>query len=566
MLQLPPQRLRDILIKEGIIAAEDFDALSAEADRLNQSIADILISRNYITPGYYGNLIANLVGVPFADLESREVDMKVMNLLPEAIARQKRAIAFGEEPDRRVSVAFENPTDLANIAYLEKYLNRKIKPYLASDADLNKGFALYGRTVAEDYKKIIEKNIRASLETQTVGEKAAEELPIVEVINNILSYALSLRASDVHMEIFEDEVLVRYRIDGILHEVMQVPKEVYTAIVARIKLLGGMKIDEHNKAQDGRFRYTVGQDSVDVRVSVIPTFYGEKVEMRLLTGTSRPLSFTELGMLPETVKILEENIKKSYGMILISGPTGSGKSTTLYSILSLLNRPEVNIVTVEDPIEYDMKYVNQTQVNPQAGITFASGLRAILRQDPNVIMVGEIRDPETADISVQAALTGHMVLSSLHTNDAATAVPRLFDMNVQPFLVSSVLNVVLAQRLVRRICPNCIYSYAPSDDLKKVVEKQAATAGANFKMPSLFYAGKGCNTCGGSAYLGRLGIYEVLNITQNIRDYIIDQNFSLDGLRKIARQEGMITMFEDGIKKVELGMTTVEELLRVIRE
>lgn len=568
MLQLPPQRLKDILTKEGIISPADFDAVLAESKRLNQAVSDILISKNIITTEYYANLIAGLIGVPFADLENKTIDTQFLNLIPENLARQKRVIIFGEEPDQRVSMALENPADLATIAYLERYLDRKIKPYLASDADLNKGFSLYGKSVAEDYRQIIEKNIQTSLETKTTGEKAATELPIVEVINNIISYAVSLRASDIHIEIFEDIVIVRYRIDGILREIMQIPKEVYSAIVARMKLLGGMKIDEHGKPQDGRFRYTIGADSVDIRVAILPTFYGEKVEMRLLTGTSRPLSFTELGMLPETIAVLEENVKKSYGMILVSGPTGSGKSTTLYSILSILNHPEVNIVTVEDPIEYDMKFVNQTQVNAQAGITFASGLRAILRQDPNVIMVGEVRDPETADISVQAALTGHMVLSSIHTNDATTAIPRLFDMSVPPFLVSSVLNLVLAQRLVRKICTSCIYSFEPTKDMQKIVETQAAAAkvGAGFKVPKLFYAGKGCNVCGGSGYQGRMGIYEFLNVTTRIRSYIIDSNFSLDGLRAIAREEGMRSMFEDGIKKVELGMTTVEEILRVIRE
>lgn len=567
MLAIPEQQLREILVNEGILTAEQFDDFAMSASRLGQRVSDVLMSKNVITPQYYNNLVAGYFNVEFASLGTRGIDANVFRLLPESLARQKRTILFGKEFDGRLSAAMEDPTDLVTIGFLETYLKAKIKPYLASTDDLNRGFAMYGKASAEDYRKIIEQNVAASLESKTKGEAAASELPIVEIINNVLSYALSLRASDIHMEIFEDTVIVRYRIDGILHEILQMPKSVYPAIVARIKILGAMKIDEHQKPQDGRFRYQVGADVVDMRVSILPTFYGEKVEMRILTGAAKPLSLTELGMLPETMAIVEENISKSYGMVIVSGPTGSGKSTTLYSILSMLNRPEVNIVTVEDPIEYDMKYVNQTQVNPQAGTTFASGLRAILRQDPNIIMVGETRDPETADISVQAALTGHMVLTSLHTNDAPTSVPRLFDLNVPPFLVSSVLNLILAQRLVRKVCKSCIYSYEPAPEIVKIVKDQASAVGiAAFKVPDLFYAGKGCNVCGGTGHVGRMGIFEALNVTQNVRAFIIDPKFSLDGLRAIARKEGMVSMFEDGMKKIERGMTTIDELLRVIRE
>lgn len=567
MISIPEQQLREILVNEGILTAEQFDDFAMSASRLGQRVSDILMSKNVITPQYYNNLVAGYFNVEFASLGTRGIDANVFRLLPESLARQKRTILFGKEFDGRLSVAMEDPTDLVVIGFLETYLKAKIKSYLASTDDLNRGFAMYGKASAEDYKKIIEANVAASLESKAKGEAAAGELPIVEIINNILSYALSLRASDIHMEIFEDTVIVRYRIDGILHEILQIPKSVYPAIVARIKILGAMKIDEHQKPQDGRFRYQVGADVVDMRVSILPTFYGEKVEMRILTGAAKPISLTELGMLPETISIVEENISKSYGMVIVSGPTGSGKSTTLYSILSMLNRPEVNIVTVEDPVEYDMKYVNQTQVNAQAGTTFASGLRAILRQDPNIIMVGETRDPETADISVQAALTGHMVLTSLHTNDAPTSVPRLFDLNVPPFLVSSVLNLILAQRLVRKVCKSCIYSYEPAPEIVKIVKDQASAVGIPaFKVPDLFYAGKGCNVCGGTGHVGRMGIYEALNVTQNVRAFIIDPKFSLDGLRAIARKEGMVSMFEDGMKKIERGMTTIDELLRVIRE
>jgi len=373
------------------------------------------------------------------------------------------------------------------------------------------------------------------------------------------------------MEVFEEFILVRYRIDGVLHEVLRIPRIVHPAIIARIKLLGALRIDEHTRPQDGRFRYKIGSDTIDVRVSIIPTFYGEKAEMRLLPSSIRPLTFGDLGMLPDTVKILEGAIRKSFGMVLVTGPTGSGKTTTLYSVLSVLNRPEVNIVTVEDPIEYDIQYINQTQINPAAGITFANGLRAILRQDPNVIMVGEIRDGETAGIAVQASLTGHLVVSSLHTNDAPTAIPRLFDMDVEPFLVSAVLNAVLAQRLVRKIHTDCIVSYEPDAETLDAIRSQLKQAGVpdeemDAKLPDRLYRGAGCEADGNTGYKGRLGIYEVLDVTDETREFIASPNFSLSGLSNVAREQGMLTMFEDGLRKVERGITTIDEVLRVVQE
>ena len=428
---------------------------------------------------------------------------------------------------------------------------------------------MYGRRFAEDFKKIIEENIAASLK-QRLGsvEEAAAAVPIVAIIDNLLFYAANLKASDIHIEIFEDNILVRFRIDGVLNEIAKIPKEVHPALIARIKLLSGLKIDEHQKPQDGRFRYKAASYMIDVRVSIISTFYGEKVEMRLLSSTQKPLSLRELGMMDDMEAIIRENIKKSYGMLLITGPTGSGKTTTLYSILNILNRPEVNIVTIEDPIEYNMKYINQTQINPLAGVTFASGLRSILRQDPNIIMVGEIRDEETAEIAVHSALTGHLLLSSLHTNDAPTAVPRLIDMEIPSFLVAAVLNAVLAQRLVRKICVDCIESFAPSTDLLESIKVQikSLNLAVDFKAPKSLYRGRGCLSCNHTGYSGRIGIFEVLNVDEETRKEIISQNFSLDNLVALAKKKGMIMMFEDGLRKAEVGVTTIEEILRVIRE
>ncbi len=567
MLQIPEDKLKEILLRDGLISPATFDSTAIEAKRLGQSIADNIVSQGLMTNDYYSSVLSDYFHVPLAGLDQKDIDVSVLTLLTEDVARQKRVVLFGKDPDRSIKAAMEDPTNLVTIQFLENHLKTRIQPFIARELDLNKGFALYSQATARDFKKIIQENLEISLRNKIRGEKAASEVPIVAIVDNVISYAMALGASDIHIEIFEDFIYIRYRIDGVLKEVFRMPTEIHSAILARLKLLSGMKIDEHAKPQDGRFRYKIGADLVDVRASVIPTFYGEKIEMRILPSTNRPLSFQELGMFDDTAKVLEDNVRRSYGMVLVTGPTGSGKTTTLYSVLNILNRPEVNIVTVEDPIEYNIKFVNQTQINDAAGVTFAEGLRSILRQDPNIILVGEIRDNETADIAVQAALTGHLVLSTLHTNDAPTAIPRFVDLKVPVFLVAAVLDAVMAQRLVRRICSSCIYSYQPTRELIAAMEKQAEQVGTSaFSVPKLLYAGKGCPVCGGTGYRGRLGIFEVLNISDDIRKLIIDPNFLIDDLRALAAKQGMLTMFQDGMRKVERGITTLEELLRVIGE
>lgn len=567
MLKIPPEKLKSILVKEGLIEPAQFEDIRKEAERLNQNLTEVLISRRIMTEEYFIDFLSRYFNVSKADLAAKKINERVFSFLSQNLARQKQAVVFDQEPDGTFDVALEDPGNLETIEFLEKHLKGRIKVFLATEDDLARVFALYGQKSAEEFKKIIEENISASLKLTLKGEEeAALEVPIVAIVDNFLSYAISLNASDIHIEILEDVILIRYRIDGILYEILRIPKEVLPAIVARIKLLAGLKIDEHRKPQDGRFRYKIIGEMMDIRVAIMPTFYGEKVEMRLLRATAKPMSLGELGLLEDTIKIIEENIKRSYGMLLVCGPTGCGKTTTLYAILNILNRPSVNIVTIEDPIEYYIPYVNQTQINPQAGITFANGLRAFLRQDPNIMMVGEIRDEETAEIAVHSALTGHLVLSSLHTNDAPTAVPRLMDMRVVPFLAAAVLNVILAQRLVRRICQSCLESFTPSLGLIAAIEQQASLQGAKIRVPKTFYQGKGCSACNQSGFSGRLGIFEVLNISDAVRNLIVSPNFSLDALKTLARKEGMISMFEDGLRKVELGLTTLEEVLRVIRE
>ena len=569
-LPLPPAQLKKIVVDENLIAPERFDELVTEAERKNQSILDLLVAEDVVERDYLARLIAKALGVSRVDFNVEKIDEEIVKTLPEDVARSRQVILFAKEPDGSFDVAMIDPSDLETIEFLDRRLKARVHPFLATTEDLNRGFSVYGYALGQGFQKLIEDNVKASLSSRAKSTaEAAADLPIVGIVDNILSYASASRASDIHIEVLEDSMFIRYRIDGILYEVMNVTKSIHPAIAARLKLLAGLKIDEHYEPQDGRFRYQIGNQNTDIRVSVIPTFYGEKVEMRLLEASQKPPSLEELGMSPEHSKIVTDNLKRSYGMMLSCGPTGSGKTTTLYSLMNILNKPQVNITTIEDPIEYNMRYVNQTQINIQAKITFASGLRALLRQDPNIIMVGEIRDAETADIAVQAALTGHLLMSSLHTNDAPTAIPRFFDLNVPPFLVSSVLNLIIAQRLVRKICPTCIYSFEADDGARATVIhqlKELGIEGAESQAPHTIYKGKGCSACGMTGYRGRMGIFELLQVKENIKAIISAEHFNLDALRQESRKAGTTSMFEDGLAKVQVGKTTLEEVLRVIRE
>jgi len=568
-MDFPLDALKSLILSTGLISEKDFDSAVQEAQRTDKDVVDVLVSRNYITRDYYAEMLAQYFKVPRVKLIGQKISKEILNLISEEIARTRNAIVF-DKKDNTINVAMLDPVNLETLEFLEKYTGYFVKPYLALEGDLQSIFAQYGQVVSSDFQKTIQESIQASLKLKGIeAEKAATEFPIVSLTDNLISYAASLRSTDIHIEPLADEVFIRFRIDGVLREIIRLAKEIHPAIVARIKILSNLQIDEHNKPQDGRLKYKYADTIFDIRVAIMPTMYGEKVEMRLLTSSTKPMSFQELGMLEDTIKVVENNITKTNGMILITGPTGCGKTTTLYAMLNKLNRSEVNIVTIEDPIEYELKYVNQTQVNPKAGIEFANALRAFLRQDPNIIMVGEIRDNETAEIAVHAALTGHLVLSTLHTNDAVTAVPRLMDMSVLPFLISSTLNLVIAQRLVRKICSECIESYQPPQSIYQTIDNQLQIIKGEFAKPfrpQLLYHGKGCASCNFTGYRGRLAIYESFDVDEKVRAYIQRTDFSLDGLKKIAFAEGTKTMFEDGLAKVELGQTTIEEIMRVIKE
>ena len=568
-MNLPLDVFKSLILQTGLLSEKDFDNAVQEAQRTEKDLVDILVSRSYITRDYYAEILAQYFKVPRIKLIGEKIPKEILNLIPEEIARTRNAAVFAKE-DNTIKVALLDPVNLDTLEFLGKYTGYFVKPFLALEEDLNSVFAQYGQVVSSDFQKTIQESIQASLKLKGVeAEKAATEFPIVSLIDNLISYAASLRGTDIHIEPLADEVLVRFRIDGVLREIVRLAKEIHPAMVARIKILANLQIDEHSKHQDGRIKYKYADSVFDIRIAIMPTMYGEKVAMRLLTSSTKPMSFQELGMLDDTIKVVENNLTKTSGMILVTGPTGSGKTTTLYAMLNKLNRPEVNIVAIEDPIEYELKYVNQTQVNPKAGIDFANALRAFVRQDPNIIMVGEIRDNETAEIAVHAALTGHLVLSTLHTNDSPTTIPRLMDMNVPPFLISSTLNLVIAQRLVRKICPECIESYQPPESIYKTIDEQLKTVKGEFAKPfrpKLLYHGKGCASCNFTGYRGRLAIYESFDVNEEVRAYIQKPNFSLDGLKKIAFARGSKTMFEDGLQKSEIGLTTIEEVMRVIKE
>ncbi|MCD6412087.1 type II/IV secretion system protein [bacterium] len=571
MLYLPEEKLKKVLIEGGFLTEEEFEKYKKKAQRLESDIGEILISEGVISLDYYYQLLSDYYKIPLAKSLSKKIDPKVLSFIPEIVARERKAVAFDfDEKNNLLKVAMTDPTDIQTIEYLERLTGKKIQPYLETEQNLERLLSIYAEQSTLQFEEVVRKSVQAASQMKVRGlEEAAKELPIVQLLDALIYYAIFSEASDIHIEPLEKETLVRFRVEGLLREIARFPKEILDPLVARIKLLSSLKIDVHYIPQDGRFRFTTKTGQVvDLRVSIMPQLHGEKVVMRLLRAT-RPLSLPELGLLKGSLEKVKKAISRSFGSIFICGPTGSGKTTTLYSILSILNRPEVNIVTIEDPIEYAIKYVNQIQVNPQAGLTFATGLRSILREDPDIILVGEIRDKETAEIATHAALTGHLLFSTLHTNDAPTAVPRLIEMGVPRFLVAATLNTVIAQRLVRKICKNCIYSYKPKKSEIDAIKEQLLLLGVKeeeIEIPRLFFKGKGCSICHGSGYKGRTGIFEILDIDEKLREMIGSEEFDLEAFKKVARQTGYRTMFEDGLKKIELGITTLEEVLRAVRE
>lgn len=557
---LLPETLQQILTDAGFIAKSDFDAAVKTAADLKKPITDILVFRGLISEDALGKLIAEHYGVPHIQLANKIIPLDILDLIPEQAALSFKIIPFNLEGDK-LSLGMEDPSDIEALEFAKRKTNKQIVAYYLTPADFAKTVGQYKRNIKSIFKSIIDENINKTKIDINHIEESASDLPVIKILDTILEYGVAEGASDIHLNMMEDSFNIRFRIDGILKDIAALPPAIHPALVARIKILASLKIDEHRIPQDGRFKFKVHDDYISLRVSILPTFFGENIVMRLLPESARPLSLEELGVMGDSLPIIHDNIQKPHGMILVTGPTGSGKTTTLYSILNLLNRPEVNICTIEDPIEYSVRRINQTQVNPQAGLTFAAGLRSLLRHDPDVMMIGEIRDTETAEIAIHSALTGHLVLSTLHTNSAAGAIPRFLDMEVQGFLLASTLNIIIAQRLVRRICTNCIHKIEPSAEMLDVLSARART---NITTTD-FFSGAGCDECDHSGYKGRVGIYEILVVDKSIRE-LINHKSSEEDIFNQAIQNGMTSLVLDGINKISAGITTIEEVVRVTGE
>jgi len=573
-MYIKDEKLKEILLDSGMITEKAFEIAKAESFRAGQSITNVLIGREEITEDYLLELLAPYFEVPIINLKKVVIPPETLSLLPENYVKSKGAVIFEYDQEAKTAkIAMLNPLDLETIDFIRHKLDLWLDVYLTSSVSLNFVFKQYRKTIGTNFNQIIDESIKQSisLSGETDMARMAEAVPIVSILDSVLENAVVMNASDIHFEPLPKKLLIRYRVDGVMQEILSLPKDISPILIARVKILAGMQIDEHRIPQDGRFHFTLEEGGkVDIRVNIMPVLNGEKVEMRLLKSSTKPLSLVDLGVNESLENLILDEIKKPHGMILVTGPTGHGKTTTLYSILHILNTPKVNITTIEDPIEYEVGSINQTQVNTKAGVTFANGLRALLRQNPDIIMIGEIRDNETADIAVHSALTGHLVLSSLHTNDAPSAIPRLIDMGIMPFLLSSTLNLVIAQRLVRKICTSCVESYKLPVLQKTLITKQLALFGATAKnktklVPKEAYRGKGCKVCEGTGFSGQIGLFEIMVVDDKIRS-LITETLSANSIRKAAVAGGMVSMFEDGLEKVQRGLTTVDEILRVTSE
>ncbi|MFA6410361.1 MAG: ATPase, T2SS/T4P/T4SS family [Candidatus Buchananbacteria bacterium] len=571
-------QLEDILLKTNTIGKTELDLYLEEAKKRNQGLEQYLTGQKIINEERLYQAAGQFFNVSFVNLKNENIRKDILFLIPEPIATTHKVVAF-DKTDTELKIAALNPEDLQIFEFLGKKTGLEIKVFLTTPDSINEALKNYHKGLKAEFQELTkEKETTEETDPGAKLKELAHDLPVIRIVDTLLEYAIFENASDIHIEPTEKEVAARYRIDGVLRNVMTLPKSVHAGIVARIKILSNLKLDEHRLPQDSRFKITTNDYSVSFRVSIIPTYDGEKIVLRALNEQTGIISLEQLGFQKDNLEKIRRNIKKPHGMVLVTGPTGSGKTTTLYSILNILNRPEVNITTIEDPIEYRIPGLNQSQVNPKIGYTFAAGLRAFLRQDPNIIMVGEIRDLETAEIAINAALTGHLVLSTLHTNDAPTTLPRLSEMGVPAFLVSSTCNVIIAQRLVRKICQECIESYTLTkvelDKLEKQInlqsiletlEKQGITTKKQSKDSLLFYRGKGCKKCDKTGYKGRIGIYEVLEITPEIGDLLL-KGASAGEIEKMAKSQGMISILEDGFIKAKTGITTIEEILRVTKD
>jgi type IV pilus assembly protein PilB len=605
-MRIADSLVEKLLKSSGKVTEAQLKSLKEQEKTDKKPLQDLALKNNLVSERDLTKLYADEIEVPLIELNAREIKKEVLNILPERIARQYNAVVFGVDENDTKLVAMEDPDDIQALNFLQKQLGNNIRVYISLNSLLQAALDQYrGENINNELTKVISGEDAATIEDEVDEDDLAEDSPIAQTVNLIIEYGVKSGASDIHIEPRENYVVVRYRIDGLLREANKLPRKLLGALVSRIKILSNLKIDEHRAPQDGRFKVQVGGLVYALRVSTLPIVDGEKVVMRILNESSKAADFSELGFWGYSLTTMQRAIIQPHGMVLVTGPTGSGKSTTLFSVLSMLNTPNVNISTVEDPVEYRIPGVNQTQVNPIAGMTFTNGLRALLRQDPNIIMVGEIRDGETAELAVQAALTGHLVFSTLHTNNAATCLPRLLEMDIEPFLIASTVRVVIGQRLVRRLCSECREAYAPNDVVLKQIsrtfgldgegvmkkihdfEEQALQGGIGKPNPNsknakansvgeLSTTGStinrmwkphedGCAACNHIGYKGRIGIYEVLHNSEKVQRLIIGNETS-EAIQTIAIEEGMLTMQLDGFIKALRGETSIDEILRVTSE
>ena len=586
--------MEKLLERSGAATSEQINTLKDEGARSRRSLQEVSLQNNVITEKNLAKAFSDYTKIPFYEVDSHSIPTDVLNKIPERIARQYNAVLFKIDEDGVNHLAMDDPDDVQALNFIEKLIGNNTKVYVTTHENILSALETYRGDVNEELNEVIDIQRADNPENETVSEKElSEDSPIAQTVNLLLEYAIRSHASDIHIEPRESFVQIRYRIDGVLKEVNRLPRNVMASLISRIKILSSLKIDEHRVPQDGRFKVKVGGKQFALRVSTLPISDGEKVVMRILDESNQAVSLKSLGFWGDALETISSTIKEPHGMILITGPTGSGKSTSLFSILTDLNTPSVNISTIEDPVEYKIPGVNQTQTNAKAGMTFANGLRALLRQDPNIIMIGEIRDSETADLGVQAALTGHLVLSTLHTNDAATCLPRLLDMGIEPFLIASTIRAVVGQRLVRRINKESRISYQPTLEEQQMIiklfnllpgqdfryihelEKKAAAEGVGGDTPlstdengikRLWQADHNDNRDGTlNGYRGRIGIYETLNNSDAIQQLIIS-NATSNQIKDESIKEGMMTMQTDGLIKVLRGETTLDEVMRVTRE
>lgn len=554
--------LYDSLKELQVIPDPQLDDAFALTQDQQIPLGTVLLDRHLINEEDLGKLLADIYKIPFIHLSSIVIPKEVLTMIPEEMARQQQIIAFKQD-ENGLHVALTDPTNAETTSFLHNKFGLPIIVYQTTKGDVSNALRLYLKDITQAFADVIAESIQ---EAQTKKNQQVDP-PIIKIVETILTYAYQNKASDVHLEPETSIALVRFRIDGVLHDIIQIPLALYLQVAARIKVMAKLRTDAQQMPQDGKIEFSIENEPLDIRVSIVPIRRGEKIVMRLLSSLNqKQISLQNLGLSLGALEKVHNAYEKPYGMILSTGPTGSGKTTTMYAVLTLLNNRDVNIMTIEDPIEYDIEGVNQIQVNPQTNLTFADGLRSILRQDPNVILVGEIRDEETAGIAINAAMTGHLVLSTLHTNDAATAVPRLLDMGIEPFLVSSTVNAIIGQRLVRKIHEVCrvsedvsLKSFAQSIDTT-LVEKIFGTQDI-----VRLYKGKGCELCHNSGYEGRIGVYEVIEMNEEIQQAVVDKKDAGE-IKKLAIKNGMTTMLEDGLNKVKAGETTIKELLRVTKE